>query len=73
MNKSEILKSYFNLIDNGIVVDINSLPVEISKEVIQKITLYKKLKKLVAEGGNQEEIDAIKLELNPPQEEEING
>ena len=70
MNKSKILESYFNLIDNGIAVDINSLPDGISKEVVYKITLYKELKKLVASGTNPERQEAIRAILNPPQEEE---
>lgn len=70
MNKSKILESYFNLIDNGAAVDINSLPVGISKEVVHKITLYKELKKLVASGTNPERQEAIKAVLYPPQEEE---
>ena len=69
MNETQILKSYFNLIDNGIVVDINSLPDGISKDVVYKTTLYKELKKLVKTGGSQERIDAIKAVLYPPQEE----
>ena len=69
MSKTKILESYFNLLDNGVEVDINSLPDGISKEVVYKMTLYKELKKLVASGTNiarQEEIKAI---LNPPQKE----
>ena len=71
MNKSKIVENYFNLIDNGISVDINSLPEGISKEVIYKATLSKELEKLEKTGGNQERIDAIKAILYPPQEEEV--
>lgn len=71
MNKSKILESYFNLIDNGIAVDINSLPEGISKDVVYKTTLYKELKQLVKNNGSQERIDAIKSVLYPPQEEEM--
>ena len=70
MNKTKILESYFNLIDNGISVDINSLPEGISKDVVYKMTLYKELKHLVKTGGSQARIDEIKLVLHPPQEEE---
>ena len=70
MNETKILESYFNLIDNGIAVDINSLPDGISKDVVYKMTLYKELKNLVKNGGSQERIDAIKSVLYPPQEEE---
>ena len=69
MNNTKILESYFNLIDNGIVVDINSLPDDISKDVVYKMTLYKELKYLVATKGSQERIDEIKSVLYPPQEE----
>lgn len=70
MNETKILESYFNLIDNGIAVDINSLPDGISKDVVYKMTLYKELKKLVASGTNPERQEAIKAVLYPPQEEE---
>ena len=73
MNRSEILKSYFNLIDNGIAVDINSLPEGISKEVVYNATLYKELQRLEKSGGSQERINEIKAILYPPQEEVING
>ena len=69
MNNTKILESYFNLIDNGIVVDIESLPSDISKDVVYKMTLYKELKHLVATKGSQERIDVIKSVLYPPQEE----
>lgn len=71
MNNTKILESYFNLIDNGIAVDINSLPEGISKDVVYKTTLYKELKQLVKNNGSQERIDAIKSVLYPPQEEEM--
>ena len=71
MNETKILESYFNLIDNGIEVDINSLPSCISKDVVYKMTLYKELKKLVASGSNIERQNEIKAILNPPEEEDV--
>ena len=71
MDKSKILESYFNLLDNSIEVNINSLPDSISKEVVYKMTLYKELKKLVASGANIERQEEIKAILYPPQEEEV--
>lgn len=69
MNETKILESYFNLIDNGIVVDINSLPNTISKDVVYKTTLYKELKKLVALGISPERQQEIREILNPKEEE----
>ena len=71
MNETKILESYFNLIDNGIVVDINSLPDTISKDVVYKTTLYKELKRLAALGINPERQQEIK-EILSPKEEEVN-
>lgn len=69
MNNTEILKNIFDLAKQGKEVDLNNLPSDISKEVVEKNLLYIELKNLVKTNGDPARIEEIKNILNPPQEE----
>lgn len=70
MNNTELLKEIFDKAHQEIYnVDLDKLPSDISREVVEKNILYIELKNLVKNNGNPERIEEIKLILNPPQEE----
>lgn len=69
MNKTKLLKSIFELAEQGIIVPIDNLPADISKDVVEKNLLYVELKDLIKNNGNPDRIAEIKSILNPPQEE----
>lgn len=73
MDKAKLLKNIFELAENGIYTNVNELPEGISKDVVYKNLLYIELKNIVKSNGSRARIEEIKLILNPPQEEEIDG
>lgn len=69
MGNREILKNIFDLKKVGINVDISNLPLDISREVVEKNLLQIELEQLKKNGGGQERINEINLILSPPIEE----
>ena len=70
MDKTKLLKEIFDKAHQGIYdVDYESLPSEISREVVEKNVLHIELKNLIDKGGDPARIEEIKSILNPPVEE----
>ncbi len=71
MDKTKLLKEIFDKAHQGIYdVDYESLPSDISREVVEKNVLYIELQNLVKNNGSTARIAEIKAILNPPEEEE---
>lgn len=74
MGNSKILKQIFDLAKQNIYSDVDNLPTDISKDVVEKNILYIELRNLLRSNGSQERIDEIKAILySPDEEEEQNG
>jgi len=71
MNK--LLKQIFDLAHQGVYVNLENLPQDISKEVVEKNLLYIELQNLLKTDNNKKRIEEIKAILYPPIEEEENG
>lgn len=70
MNNTELLKEIFDKAKQGIYdINLDNLPSDISREVVEKNILYIELKNLVKNNGNPARIEEIKSILNPPQKE----
>ena len=70
MDKTKLLKEIFDLVHQGRYdINLDNLPSDISRDVIEKNILYIELKNLINQGGNPARIEEIKSILNPPVEE----
>ena len=69
MNKTQLLKDIFNLAQAGIQVDLNNLPADVSKDVIEKNLLYIELKDLIKNNGSEQRIAEIRAILYPVEED----
>lgn len=70
MDKIKLLKEMFDLAHKGIYdINLDNLPSEISRDVVEKNILYIELKHLINQGGNPARIEEIKSILNPSIEE----
>lgn len=73
MNKTNLLKNIFELAHQGIYVPLDNLPYFISKDVVEKKLLYIELQNLVKNNGDTNRIEEIKLILNPPEQQGVEG
>lgn len=72
MDKTKLLKEIFDLAHQGVYdINLDNLPSDISREVVEKNILYIELKNLIKNNGSITRIEEINLILNPPEEEEF--
>lgn len=70
MDKTKLLKEIFDLAHQGVYdINLDNLPSDISREVVEKNILYIELKNLSDKGGNPARIEEIKSILKPPVKE----
>lgn len=72
MNNTELLKEIFDKAHQGIYdINLDNLPSDISREVVEKNILYIELKNLVKNNGDPARIEEIKSILNTSEEESL--
>lgn len=64
MTDTELLKKMFDMAHNGVYdINLNGLPSNISREVVEKNILYIELQNLIKNNGSQDRINEIKAIL----------